>query len=108
MFFLKNPEQFARIHTSSLINIEKILNRPITKFYKSDDVTGIAGELRLPKLRPTSFYKKHNLSSETMPTDVNKYLKTNVKNRSVCMGNCKLRKNSSISRARYVIVPAYD
>ena len=24
--------QFARINTSSLINIEKILNRPITKF----------------------------------------------------------------------------
>ena len=34
--------QFARIHTSSLINIEKILNRPITKFYNSDDVNGIA------------------------------------------------------------------
>ena len=34
--------QFVRIHTSSLINIEKILNRPITKFYNSDDVNVIA------------------------------------------------------------------
>ena len=33
-----NTKQFARIHTSSLIKIEKILNRPITKFYNSDDV----------------------------------------------------------------------
>ena len=53
--------QSARIHTSSLINIEKILNRPITKFYNSDDVNVIAEELRLTKTRPTSFYKKHNL-----------------------------------------------
>ena len=53
--------QFTRIHTSSLINIEKILNRPITKFYNSDDVNVIAAELRLTKTRPTSFYKKHNL-----------------------------------------------
>ena len=53
--------QFARIHTSSLINIEKILNRPITKFYNSDDVNVIAAELRLTKMRPTSFYKQHNL-----------------------------------------------
>ena len=53
--------QSARIHTSSLINIEKILNRPITKFYNTDDVNVIAEELRLTKTRPTSFYKKHNL-----------------------------------------------
>ena len=53
--------QFARIHTSSLINIEKILNRPIVNFYKSDDINVIAAELRLTKTRPTSFYKKHNL-----------------------------------------------
>ena len=53
--------QFARIHRSSLINIEKILNRSITKFYNSDDVNVIAAELRLTKTRPTSFYKKHNL-----------------------------------------------
>ena len=46
--------QFARIHTSSLIKIEKILNRPITKFYNSDDVNAIAAELRLTKTRPTS------------------------------------------------------
>ena len=54
--------QLARIHTSSLINIEKILNGPITKFYNSDDVNVIAAELRLTKTRPISFYKKHNLS----------------------------------------------
>ena len=53
--------QFSRIHTSSLINIEKILNRPITKFYNSDDVNLIAVELRLTKTRSTSFHKKHNL-----------------------------------------------
>ena len=52
--------QFARIHTSSLIKIEKILNRPITKFYNSDDVNVIAGELRLAKTRSTSFYKKQS------------------------------------------------
>ena len=54
--------QFARIHTSLLINIEKILDRPITKFYNSDDVNVIAPELRLTKTRPISFYVKHNLS----------------------------------------------
>ena len=53
--------QFARIYTSPLINIEKILNRPIVNFYKSDDINVIAAELRLTKTRPTSFYKKHNL-----------------------------------------------
>ena len=53
--------QFARIHTSSLIKIEKILNRPITKFYNTDDVNVIAVELRLTKTRPTSLYKRHNL-----------------------------------------------
>ena len=37
--------QFMRVHTSSLINTEKILNRPITKFYNSDDVNVIAAEL---------------------------------------------------------------
>ena len=49
-FFLK---QLARIHTSSLIKIEKILNRPINKFYNSDDVNVIAAELRLTNTRPT-------------------------------------------------------
>ena len=53
--------QFARIHTSSLIKIEKILNRPITKFCNSDDVNVIAAELRLTKTRPASLYKRHNL-----------------------------------------------
>ena len=68
--------QFARIHTSSLIKTEKILNRPITKFYNSDDVNVIAAELRLTKTRPASLYKRYNLSEETMPTDVNKVLQT--------------------------------
>ena len=54
-------EQFARIHASSLIKTEKILNRPITKFYNSDDVNVIAAELRLTKTRPASLYKRHNL-----------------------------------------------
>ena len=48
-----------RIHTSLLINIEKILNKPITKFYNSVDVNKTAAELRLNKTRTTSFYKKH-------------------------------------------------
>ena len=51
-------KQLARIHTRSLINIEKILNRLIAKFYNSDDVNVIAAELRLTKTRRTSFYKK--------------------------------------------------
>ena len=57
-FFRK---QFARIHASSLIKIEKILNGPITTFYNSDDVNVIAAELRLTKTTPTSLYKIHNL-----------------------------------------------
>ena len=69
-------KQFARIHTSSLIKIEKTLNRPITKFYSSDDVNVIAAELWLTKARPTSLYNRNNLLLETMPTDVNRVLKT--------------------------------
>ena len=68
--------QFARINASSLIYTEKILNRPITKFYNSDDVNVIATELRLTKTRSTSFYKKHNILQRTMPTHVDKGLKT--------------------------------
>ena len=45
----------------SLINIEKILNRPITKFNNSNDVIVIAADLRLTQTKPISFYKKHNL-----------------------------------------------
>ena len=44
-----------------MINTEKILNRPITEFYNGDDLNVIAAEIRLTKMRPTSFYKKHNL-----------------------------------------------
>ena len=56
--------QFMRIHTSSTINIEKIWNRPITKFYNGGDVNVIAAELRLTKrsqllfIRGIIFYKK--------------------------------------------------
>ena len=53
--------QFVRIHTSSFSHIEKILNRPLTKFYNNDDLSVIAAELRLAKTRSTSFYKKHHL-----------------------------------------------
>ena len=53
--------QFARIHTSSLIKIEKTLNRPIIKFYNGDDVNVIAAELWLTKTRLTSLNKKYNL-----------------------------------------------
>ena len=61
IFSVQARSQFARIHTSSLINIENILNRPITKFYNGNDVNVIASELRLIKARLTSFYKKYNL-----------------------------------------------
>ena len=49
--------QFARIHASSLINIQKILNRHITKFCNSDDVNVIAAGLRLIKTRSTFFIR---------------------------------------------------
>ena len=66
--------QFVRIHTSSLINIEKIFNRPIINFYNDDDVNVIAAELRLTKTRPT-FLQEKSLQ-ETMATDATKALKT--------------------------------
>ena len=50
--------QFAKIQKSSLFNIEKILNRPITKFYNDDEVNAVVLELRFTKTRPTSSYKK--------------------------------------------------
>ena len=53
--------QFARNHTSSLINIEKILNRPITKFFNGGGINVIAAVLRLAKTKLASFYKKDNL-----------------------------------------------
>ena len=61
LFFSTSRYQFARIHTSSRINIEKTLNRPFTKFYDGDDAIVIVAELQLTKTRPTSFNKKHNL-----------------------------------------------
>ena len=69
--------QFVRIHISSLINIEKILNRSFSKFCNSDDVNVIAAEFWIIKTRSTSFYKKHYLLSEAMPAGVNKDLKAN-------------------------------
>ena len=74
--FFDSSIDFTRIHTSSLINIENTLNKPITKFCKGDDVNVIAAELPLTKTRLTSFNKKHNLLEETLPADVNKVLKT--------------------------------
>ena len=56
--FCVEDVHFAIFHTSSFNNMEKILNRPITKFYNSDDVNAIVAELRLTKTRPASFYKK--------------------------------------------------
>ena len=46
--------QFARIHTSSFINIEKILNRPVTKFYNCHYINVNAAWSWLTKTRPTS------------------------------------------------------
>ena len=49
---------------STLINIEKFLNKPITKFYNSDDVNVIAAEIRFTKrgqllsITNIIFYKK--------------------------------------------------
>ena len=54
--------QFVRINPSSLINIEKNLNRLVPKFCNSDHVNVIAVELRLTKTRPTSFYKKQSFT----------------------------------------------
>ena len=36
------------------------MNRPVTKFYNSNDVKVIVEESQLTETRPTSFYKKHN------------------------------------------------
>ena len=53
--------QFERIHTSSLIKIEKILHRTTTKFYNGDDANMIEAEFRLTKKTPTSLYNTHKL-----------------------------------------------
>ena len=37
------------------MKIEQILNRPIIKFYKSDDVNATAAELQQIKTKPISF-----------------------------------------------------
>ena len=52
------------------------MNRPITKFYNSNDTNVIVVELQLTKARSTTFYKKHNLLKEIMLTDENKVFKT--------------------------------
>ena len=43
--------KLGRSHTSYLINIEKALNRPITKFYNGNDVNMITADLGLTKTR---------------------------------------------------------
>ena len=68
--------QFPKIQMGSLINIEKILDWSISKFYTVSGINAIATELSLTKPWPTSFYKKQDLVLKTMPTDVNKVLKT--------------------------------
>ena len=86
-------KQFARIHTRSLINIEKILNRPIAKFYNSDDVNVIELQQSYGSLKQGELlFIRNNVLLETIPTYVNKILKVNVKNRSACMGYYKLKK----------------
>ena len=57
-------KQFAKIHTSFLINNETILNRTITKLYENVNVNVITAELLFIKTRSTSFYKKHNLKKQ--------------------------------------------
>ena len=58
--------ELARSHTSCLINIENILNRPITKFYNGDDVNVITADLGLTKTRP--FYNQiRNIILGTAP-----------------------------------------
>ena len=52
------------------------MNTPIPKFCDGNKVNVTAAELQLTKMRSASFYKKNNLLSEAMPTDVNKVLKT--------------------------------
>ena len=52
---LNMSRHFTEIHRSLLRKIEKILNRPITKFYNSDDVNTTTAELRQTKTRPISF-----------------------------------------------------
>ena len=83
--------QFARIHTSSVIKIGKILDRPITKSYNSDDVNVIAAELRLTETRSTSFHRRHIFCKSQCQQMYIKFWKLNVKNRCACMAYCKLR-----------------
>ena len=42
---LTNIYQFERIHRTSLIKAEKVLNTPITKFCNDDDINVIGAEL---------------------------------------------------------------
>ena len=58
--------------------IQKKLNRPVTKFYNSNDVNVIAAEIQLTKMRPTFLYRKY------------KFWKLNVRNRSISLDYCKL------------------
>ena len=66
-------KKVARIHTISLSTLERF---EYTKFYNSDDVIVIVAAWWLTKTTPISFYNKHDILQETMPTDVNKVLTT--------------------------------
>ena len=48
---LDMTSELARSYTSCLINIEKILNRTITKFYNGDDINVITAELGLTRTK---------------------------------------------------------
>ena len=53
----ENTNRAANEEQISLINIEKTLNRPITKFYNGDDANVTAAELRLAEFP----LQQHNL-----------------------------------------------
>ena len=53
----ENTNRAANEEQISLINIEKTLNRPITKFYNGDDANMTAAELRLAEF----LLQQHNL-----------------------------------------------
>ena len=59
-FYVKSKKieqsiHFIAIHRSSLRKIEWILNRPIAKFYNSDDVNATTAELWQTKTMPIIF-----------------------------------------------------
>ena len=65
---LFQSNRFTKIHRSSFRKIEKILNRPITKLYNSDDVNATTAELRQTKTRSIFLKMIDNLLHETKVT----------------------------------------